>query len=108
MQRRLIYFGSILLLLSSSIVKAQVTFANIDVQHYTFAITLNDANDNIKGKAEVTIKFLGDVNQIELNLVKKKATGKGMLVSSVTENGKSVQFVQDSDVLNIQASPRMG
>jgi aminopeptidase N len=101
MRKGFLYFGSILFLLSSSAVKAQVTFKNIDVQHYTFAITLNDANDNIQGKADVTIKFTGNVNEPELNLVKKNNTGKGMLVSSINENGKALKFVQDSDVVHI-------
>jgi aminopeptidase N len=90
-----------LFLMSSSIAKAQVTFPNIDVQHYTFAITLNDANDNIKGKADVTIKFTGNVNEPELNLVKKNSTEKGMLISSINEDGKALKFVQDSDVVHI-------
>ncbi|MHB8206149.1 M1 family metallopeptidase [Mucilaginibacter sp.] len=101
MRRGFLYFGSILFLFSSSAAKAQVAFKDIDVQHYKFAIALNDANDNIKGKAEVTIKFTGNVNEPELNLVKKNSTGKGMLVSSVDENGKALKFVQDSDVVHI-------
>jgi len=101
MQKSLLYFGSILFLFSASAAKAQVAFKDMDVQHYKFNIALNDENDNIKGKAEVTIKFTGNVNEPELNLVKKKATGKGMLVSSVSEDGKALKFVQDSDVVHI-------
>ena len=100
MQKGLLYFGSMLFFLSSS-AKAQVTFPDQDVQHYTFAITLNDANDNIKGEADVTIKFTGNVNEPELNLVKKNNTGKGMLVSSINEDGKALKFIQDSDVVHI-------
>jgi len=81
--------------------KAQTSFPDIDVQHYTFNLAVNDANDNIKGKAEVTIKFTADVPQAELNLVEKNSSGKGMLVSSITEKGKSLAFQQDSDVVNI-------
>jgi len=101
MQKGLLYFGSIFLLILSSAAEAQVAFKDMDVQHYTFAIGLNDANDNIKGKADVTIKFTGNVNEPELNLVKKNNTGKGMLVSSINEDGKSLKFVQDSDVIHI-------
>ncbi|WP_461449264.1 M1 family metallopeptidase [Mucilaginibacter sp.] len=106
MQKSLVYFGSILFLFSASSVKAQVTFPNQDVQHYKFNIALNDENDNIKGKAEVTIKFTGNVNEPELNLVKKKATGKGMLVSSVSEDSKALKFVQDSDMVHILSPAR--
>jgi aminopeptidase N len=101
MQKSLFYFGSILLLLSSSVTKAQVIFSKMDVQHYNFAINLNDESDIIKGKAIVTIKFLGNVKQVALNLVKKNAAGKGMLISSITENGKNLSFAQDSDVVHI-------
>jgi aminopeptidase N len=82
----------------------QTTFPGIDVQHYSFSIKLNDDNDTIKGQAAITIKFLQDVPQVQLNLVKKNSTGKGMLVSSVTENGNNLSFAQDSDVVSI-ASP---
>lgn len=107
MKKSLFYFGSALVLFSSQITKAQVTFPNIDVQHYTFAVTLTDANDIIKGKASVTIKYLGDVKESELNLVKKNATGKGMLVSAITEAGKPVKFVQDSDVVHILSPAKL-
>jgi aminopeptidase N len=101
MRKSILYFGLIFFLFSSSAVKAQVTFKDQDVQHYKFDIVLNDADDNIKGKAAVTIKFMGDVNEPKLNLVKKKANGKGMLVASVWEDGKELKFVQDSDVVHI-------
>src|SRR5271170_6671043 len=85
-------------------VKAQVQFAAIDVQHYTFAIRLNDQNDTIKGKATVSIKFLKDVDAFQLNLVKTKSDGKGMLVSAVKEEGKDIPFVKDSDVVNVKVA----
>src|SRR3984957_1357556 len=87
---------------------AQVQFAGIDVQHYTFRIALNDQSDTIKGQATVDIKFLNDVKVIHLNLVKPNGAGKGMLVSSVTEQGKRLTFSQDSDVVNINATAKAG
>ena len=87
---------------------AQVPGSSIDVQHYTFALQLNDDNNNIKGEATVEIKFLKDVNTFNLNLVKQNSTGKGMLVSAVKENGKAVQFAQDSDVVNINTTANVG
>jgi aminopeptidase N len=87
---------------------AQVQFAGIDVQHYTFRIALNDQNDTIKGQATVEIKFLNDLNAVTLNLVKPNGTGKGMLASSVTEHGKSLSFSQDSDVVNITSTAKAG
>jgi aminopeptidase N len=97
-----------LLILLPPAVKAQTVFKNIDVQHYTFSLTLNDRDNNIKGKAEVTVKFLKDVDGFRLNLVKKKSTGKGMLVTGITADGKSLQFKQDSDVMRISAVEQGG
>src|SRR5476649_380198 len=95
------YFSVILFLLTVIFAKAQVPGSAIDVQHYTFAIQLNDENNNIKGDATIDIKFLKDVNTFRLNLVKKNSKGYGMLVSSIKEKGKEIHFTQDSDVVNI-------
>jgi hypothetical protein len=73
---------------------AQVPGAPIDVKHYTFDIKLNDADNNIEGEATVSVKFLNGAEGFNLDLVKKNAEGKGMLVSAVTENGKPVKFTQ--------------
>ncbi|MDF2431901.1 MAG: aminopeptidase [Mucilaginibacter sp.] len=82
---------------------AQVQFPAIDVQHYNFAISLNDKNDTIKGAATVQVKFLNELSSFSLNLVKQNSKGKGMLVSAIKENNRNVPFVQDSDVLVINA-----
>jgi aminopeptidase N len=76
---------------------------SIDVQHYSFAIQLTDASDTIKGQAIVQVKFLTNADKLQLNLVKTKSDGKGMLVSSVFEGDKNISFTQDSDVLNISS-----
>ncbi len=89
-------------------VNGQVQFAGVNVRHYTFRVALNDANDTIKGQATVDIKFVTDEKAFQLNLVKPGANGKGMLVSSVTERGKSVSFLQDSDVVNINSIAKAG
>ncbi|SEP26342.1 Peptidase family M1 [Mucilaginibacter sp. OK283] len=80
---------------------AQVPGSAIDVQHYNFALQLNDDNNNIKGEATVAIKFIKDAASFNLNLAKKNAGGKGMTVSAVTENGKGLKFEQDSDAVKI-------
>jgi aminopeptidase N len=81
--------------------KAQVPGSAIDVQHYTFALQLNDADNNIRGEATVAVKFIKDASFFSLNLVKKNNAGKGMLVSAITENGKNLKFEQDSDAVKI-------
>ena len=111
-------------LMSCLLVKAQAP--TFDVQHYRFAIQLTDANDTIKGQAKVRIKFLKDVNSFQLDLVKQKSTaadsgsntgsthvldkkkinnsGKGMLVSAITEDGKNIAFTQDAEAINIKTN----
>ncbi|HTH83566.1 MAG TPA: M1 family metallopeptidase [Mucilaginibacter sp.] len=81
--------------------KAQILGATIDVQHYTFALQLNDEDNIIKGKADITIKALKNSSSFNIDLVKKNAAGKGMLVSRVLEGGKPITFRQDSDDVKI-------
>jgi aminopeptidase N len=80
---------------------AQAPGAVIDVQHYRFTIQLNDENNNIKGQADIAVKFLKKTTSFHIDLVKKNSSGKGMLVSRVSENGKTIRFKQDSDAVNI-------
>jgi aminopeptidase N len=87
---------------------AQSPGAVIDVQHYGFTIQLNDQNDTIRGEANIAVTFLKDAGAFKVNLVKQKAGGKGMLVSSVTENGTNLQFQQDNDAVTITAQAKSG
>ncbi len=97
-----------LLLLFYIPTNAQSPGAIIDVQHYGFTLQLNDVNDTIKGKAEISLKYLKDAGLFKINLIKQDDAGKGMLVSSVTENGTNLQFQQDNDVVNITAMAKEG
>jgi aminopeptidase N len=81
--------------------QAQSPDAVIDVQHYGFNIQLSDASDNIKGKASISVNFLKTPSSFKIDLVKKNDAGKGMLVSRVLENGRSVRFSQDDDAIVI-------
>src|SRR5471030_24737 len=99
MRKSIYLFAALLCCLAA---KAQTQFPSIDVQHYRFAIQLNDENDTIKGQAKIRIKFLKDVNAFQLNLAKTNSKGKGMLVSAVTEEDKSFSFSQEDDVINIK------
>ncbi|MEN0054317.1 MAG: M1 family metallopeptidase [Mucilaginibacter sp.] len=85
---------------------AQVPGSAIDVQHYNFALQLTDIDNTIKGQATVAIKFVKDATSFNLDLVKKKSTGKGMLVSAVTENGKTLKFEQTDDAIKIYATAK--
>jgi len=94
-------------LFASLSAQAQIPGATIDVQHYNFALQLTDADNAIKGQATVAIRFVKDATSFSLDLVKKNSTGKGMLVSAVTENGKQLRFVQDSDAVKIYATAKL-
>lgn len=83
---------------------AQHSSPLIDVQHYLFNIQLNDDNNAIKGQAEVTVKFPGNSVGLQLDLIRKDASGKGMVVSAVQENNKPLQFTQDSTHVNITSA----
>jgi aminopeptidase N len=81
--------------------RAQSPGSAIDVQHYGFSIQLSDASDNIKGKAQISVKFLKTPGSFKIDLVKKNAAGKGMLVSRVLENGRAVRFSHQDDSIII-------
>ncbi|HTD41718.1 MAG TPA: M1 family metallopeptidase [Mucilaginibacter sp.] len=87
---------------------AQSPGAIIDVQHYGFTIQLNDQNDTIKGEANIAVTFLKDAGSFKIDLVKKKVNGKGMLVSSVTENGANLPFQQDQDAVTVSTQAKSG
>jgi hexosaminidase len=82
------------------------TITGIDVQHYGFSLTLNDANNNIRGVADITLRFTREMTSFPLDLVRKNNTGKGMLVQSVTENGRQLRFEQDNGTLRIFTSAK--
>ncbi|MFD0795662.1 M1 family metallopeptidase [Mucilaginibacter litoreus] len=104
--RRNILFTALLAL--TNIVSAQQLPSTIDVQHYRFAITLTDATNVIKGEATVTAKATNAIPAINLDLIKKRADGKGMTVLAVTENGKALKFSQDSSKLTINTQADAG
>lgn len=101
----------VILVLLLSVLKysiGQQPGAAIDVQHYTFALTLNDDNNNIQGKATIEVLLLKDTRQLTFELVSKRGDGKGMTVSQVTEKDKSVSFQQLADSLHIDLTAKAG
>ncbi len=76
----------------------------IDIKHYTFYIQLSDSSDEIVGKAliEVTCKKEG-TRSIRLDLINKtvERQNKGMLVSSIMVDGKTVSYLHEKDALVI-------
>lgn len=87
---------------------AQSYNPDIDVVHYSFALEVNDDNNNIRGTADILVSFRQDAQSFTFDLVKKNATGKGMTVASVKENGNPIHFTQDSDQLVLHTAGRSG
>jgi hypothetical protein len=79
----------------------------IDVRHYDFQLELNDNTDVIAGTATIQIVFRKDLSSFELDLANKNVDGKGMVVSDVVLNGKSLQFNHEKGKLKISL-PRDG
>jgi len=84
----------------------QLPNKSIDVEHYRFSISLNDENNTISGEAAITMRIKEEVSQVSLDLVTKNASGKGMQVSSVSQDGTEVGFSQESDHLLIKAAAK--
>lgn len=87
---------------------AQQPGATIDVQHYNFALTLNDDNNSIQGKATIEVLFLRNSNALTLELVSKRADGKGMTVLQVTEKEQPLPFQQSKDSVHIHLTAKAG
>lgn len=101
MKRCLFSFAVCLFTLS---ITAQRPNALIDVQHYTYALTLSDDNDQLKGKATIDILFLKDAKTFSLDLISKKNDGKGMTVTAAAEKNQPLSFRHTSDEVAIDLS----
>ena len=85
---------------------AQRPGAAIDIQHYTFSITLSDSSDLMKGNALVDVLFKKDTQALTLDLISKDNNNKGQTVLQVTENGSPLAYTHANNQLTIQfASP---
>ncbi len=86
----------------------QERFQKIDVAHYDFDLRLNDQTDQVRGEALIRIRFKEGVEAFRLDLVARGASGKGMLVTEVLENGKAVSYLHRGDTLLIRPLARTG
>ncbi len=73
----------------------------IDVQHYRFALTLNDSTSEISGDATVSVRFVkSGVTSFFLDLA-TPAAGKGMTVTAVTSDSAELRYTHAADHLTI-------
>lgn len=76
----------------------------IDVLHYVFRIKLADHTDEIKCAVSVDVRYLGaGVEQLRLDLVNARPElgNKGMRVTDVSSDGKTLDFTHVNDALLI-------
>ncbi len=112
MRPRAVILLSVLLLLRLSPALAD-TYArqpDIDVQHYTFQLAFDGA-DEIRGRATVDVRFVrAGVTSFALDLTSPGAGGTGMTVTEVTSGDRTLTFTHDAGRLRIAlaAAPAAG
>jgi len=80
----------------------------VDILHYAFHLNLSDETDVIEGETEVSFKVLRDGEpSLALDLVQPKpeSPDRGMTVSAVREEGRSLAFEHQGDRLMIRLQP---
>ncbi len=75
---------------------------DIDILDYRFEIHLNDTTDRIEGIADITVKFLNEVDQFQLDLTGIHEDRKGMSVQQITEEGVGISFLHQDDRITLR------
>lgn len=78
---------------------------NIDAINYTFRIKVSDTSDEIRCEETIDIRYLAaGVTSLRLDLIKasEKLEYKGMIVSKVVSEGKTLKYTHENDALTIQ------
>lgn len=73
---------------------------NIDIQHYSFKISLSDSADVIYGTAQITVMFKkAGMQNFRLDLINQTAErlGKGMLIDAITIADLPVPYTHQND-----------
>jgi aminopeptidase N len=73
---------------------------NIDIQHYSFKISLSDSADVIYGDAQITVLFKkAGMQNFRLDLINKTADrqGKGMLIDAIKVGNEPVSYTHQND-----------
>jgi aminopeptidase N len=94
---------------------ARYTQPGVDVQHYSFSLTLSDSTNQIQGETSIRFTRTDDRQTVWFDLIANKAdtsqradAATGMKVRSVTlPDGKAVPFSQRNDrvFINLPAAP---
>lgn len=80
----------------------------VHINHYRFAIELNDANDTISGEAGISFSAVQAGQTIVLDLENVNAKGKGMKVLAVTDNRqRPLNFQHEQNLLQVNLAERL-
>jgi len=104
MKNSLLGITLLLLCPSFSFADAYPKNPKIDVLNYIFRISLSDATDEIKCEVTVEVKYVDagvEILRLDLINVTPALQNKGMRVSGVVFNGKSLSYSHDNDELKI-------
>jgi aminopeptidase N len=71
----------------------------IDVQSYAIEVELNDTSDKIVVKETVVFDWRDTKKTPYFDLIQVQKNGKGMVVKSVSEKGRQLQFIHDQNRL---------
>jgi aminopeptidase N len=83
---------------------------DIDIQHYQFKLWLSDLNDSVRGETTVTLNFKKagiQLVRLDFTNVSQALHDKGMIVSNVVSNQKSLSFSHRSNELLITVPPSL-
>lgn len=69
----------------------------MDVQSYSVQVELNDSTDNIVVTETIVFDWRDIKKTPYFDLVNKTKNGKGMMVKSITEKGRPIQFIHDQN-----------
>ncbi len=72
-----------------------------DVTNYSFSIQLNDSTDIIYGEAQLSISFIQKKDTLILDLASIKSSGKGMVITEISDKNGPVAFQHKSDKIYI-------
>ncbi|HSC25874.1 MAG TPA: M1 family aminopeptidase [Vicinamibacterales bacterium] len=73
----------------------------VDAIHYTFRLTIGDADNEISGEATATLKLHAGITEVFLDLT-SAAAGKGMTVSAVRVDGRPARFTHQANRLRVE------
>ncbi len=77
----------------------------IDVINYIFKLDLSDQTNDIAGEATIDVRFLeAGIQELRLDLINasKELNGKGMSVSGVTSDGRSLEYRHENNAIFIR------